>query len=144
MRDALAEAAARQDVIITTAQIPGRPAPKLITAAAVEAMKPGSVIVDLAGDSGGNCELTQSGETVDAGGVSIISPVNLPSEMATHASQLYSKNLESFLGLILDDDGGLVLDFEDEIVAAACLTHDGEIRMERARELAGLAPAEPS
>ena len=144
VRDALAEAAARQDVIITTAQIPGRPAPKLITAAAVEAMKPGSVIVDLAGDSGGNCELTQSGETVDAGGVSIISPVNLPSEMATHASQLYSKNLESFLGLILDDDGGLVLDFEDEIVAAACLTHDGEIRMERARELAGLAPAEPS
>ncbi len=137
VREALAEAAARHDVIITTAQIPGRPAPVLVTAAAVDGMRPGSVIVDLAGESGGNCELTRAGETVVSGGVSIISPLHLASEMAAHASQLYSKNLESFLGLILSEDAKLELDFEDEIVVAACLTHDGEIRNERARELVG-------
>lgn len=135
VRDALADAAARQDVIITTAQIPGRPAPVLITAAAVQGMRPGSVIIDLAGESGGNCELTKAGETVEAGGVSIISPLNLASAMAAHASQLYSRNLESFLGLILSEESSLNLDFDDEIVAAACLTHDGEIRNDRAREL---------
>ena len=137
VREALAEAAVRHDVIITTAQIPGRPAPVLVTAAAVDGMRPGSVIVDLAGESGGNCELTRAGETVVSGGVSIISPLHLASEMAAHASQLYSKNLESFLGLILSEDAKLELDFEDEIVVAACLTHDGEIRNERARELVG-------
>jgi NAD(P) transhydrogenase subunit alpha len=135
VRGALADAAARQDVIITTAQIPGRPAPVLITAAAVQGMRPGSVIIDLAGESGGNCELTKAGETVEAGGVSIISPLNLASAMAAHASQLYSRNLESFLGLILSEESSLSLDFDDEIVAAACLTHGGEIRNERAREL---------
>jgi NAD(P) transhydrogenase subunit alpha len=132
VRDALAEAAAKQDVIITTAQIPGRPAPLLITAEAVRNMQPGSVIVDLAGDSGGNCELTQAGQTVEKGGVKIISPVNLPSEMATHASQLYAKNVENLLGLLVSEEGALALDFEDEVVAGACITHEGQIRNERA------------
>jgi NAD(P) transhydrogenase subunit alpha len=136
VRDALAEAAAKQDVIITTAQIPGRPAPTLITAEAARGMQPGSVIVDLAGESGGNCELTRHGETVVEDGVKIISPANLPSELATHASQLYAKNVENLLGLLVTEEGELNLDFEDEVVAGACLTHDGEIRNERAKEVA--------
>jgi NAD(P) transhydrogenase subunit alpha len=136
VREAIAENAARQDVIITTAQIPGRRAPILITRNAVEAMSPGSVIVDLAGESGGNCELTRAGERVRHDGVTVIAPANLPSEMATHASQLYAKNVENLVGLLVDEEGNLKLDFEDEIVAGACITHDGEIRNERAREAA--------
>ncbi len=133
VREALAENAARQDVIITTAQIPGRPAPLLITKQAIENMAPGSVIVDLAGDSGGNAELTKAGETVVSdNGVKVISPVNLPSDMAAHASQLYAKNIENLLGLLLDDEGHLKLDFDDEVVAGACITHEGAIRNERA------------
>lgn len=135
VREALAENAAKQDVIITTAQIPGRPAPTLITAAGVHNMKPGSVIIDLAGESGGNCELTRAGETVEEDGVRIIAPANLASDMAAHASQLYAKNLENFIGLIVGDDGELKLNFEDEVVAGACLTHEGEIRNERARDV---------
>ena len=100
-------------------------------------MAAGSLIVDLAGDSGGNCELTQAGEVVVHDGVKIISPSNLASDMAAHASQLYSKNLENVLGLIIEE-GSLNLDFEDEIVAASCITHQGEIRHERAREVAGV------
>jgi proton-translocating NAD(P)+ transhydrogenase subunit alpha len=137
VRDALTENAARQDVIITTALIPGRPAPLLITADAVRGMSPGSVIVDLAGEAGGNCELTKAGETVVENGVEVIAPLNLASEMATHASQLYAKNVENLLGLLVDDEGNLALDFDDEIVAGACITHDGEIVNERAREAAG-------
>jgi H+-translocating NAD(P) transhydrogenase subunit alpha len=139
VRDALAEAAARQDVIITTALVPGRKAPVLITADAVRSMRPGSVIVDLAGESGGNCELTKAGETVVENGVKVIGPVNLASEMARDASQLYSKNVENLLGLLIGEDGSLNLDFDDEIVAGACITHEGEIRNERAREAAGAA-----
>jgi NAD(P) transhydrogenase subunit alpha len=139
VREALAEASAKQDVIITTAQIPGRPAPILITADAVRNMKPGSVIVDLAGDSGGNCELTQGGQTVVENGVKIISPLNLPSDMAAHASQLYAKNVENLLKLLVTEEGQLNLDFEDEVVAGACLTHEGEIKNERAREAAGVS-----
>jgi NAD(P) transhydrogenase subunit alpha len=135
VRDALAENAGKQDVIITTAQIPGRPAPTLITADGVHNMKPGSVIVDLAGDSGGNCELTRKGETVEEGGVKIIAPANLASDMAAHASQLYSKNLENFIGLIVGEEGELALDFDDEVVAGACLTHEGEIKNERAKSV---------
>ena len=138
VREALAEAAARQDVIITTAQVPGRRAPILITSDAVRNMQPGSVIVDLAGDSGGNCELTQAGQTVTEDGVKIIAPPNLPSDMAAHASQLYAKNVENLLKLLVNDEGQLNLDFDDEIVAGACLTHEGEIRNERAREAAGV------
>jgi NAD(P) transhydrogenase subunit alpha len=139
VREALTENAARQDVIITTALIPGRPAPLLITADAVRGMSPGSVIVDLAGEAGGNCELTEAGQTVLENGVKVIAPLNLPSEMATHASQLYAKNVENLLGLLVDEEGNLKLDFDDEIVAGACITHDGEIVNERAREAA--APA---
>jgi NAD(P) transhydrogenase subunit alpha len=133
VREALASNAAKQDVIITTAQIPGRPAPTLLTGQAVANMSPGSVIIDLAGESGGNCELTEFGETVVSdNGVKVISPVNLPSDMAAHASQLYAKNVENLLGLLIGEDGNLALDFEDEVVAGACLTHEGEIRNERA------------
>ena len=139
VRDALTENAKRQDVIVTTAAIPGRPAPLLITADAVRGMHPGSVIIDLAADSGGNCELTELGETVDVDGVKVIGPRNLPSQMATHASQLYSKNVENLLGLLIADDGSLNLDLEDEVVAGACITQGGEIRNERAKEVAAAA-----
>ena len=132
VREALAENATRQDVIITTAQIPGRKAPILITEQAISNMAPGSVIVDLAGETGGNTERTQAGETVDAGGVKIIAPPNLPSDMAAHASQLYAKNVENLLGLLVDEEGKVKLDFEDEIIAGACITHEGEIKNERA------------
>ncbi|HEX5954482.1 MAG TPA: Re/Si-specific NAD(P)(+) transhydrogenase subunit alpha [Solirubrobacterales bacterium] len=132
VREALAENAGKQDVIITTAQIPGRPAPILLTRQAVANMAPGSVIVDLAGDSGGNSEVTEAGETVVTdNGVKVISPVNLPSDMAAHASQLYAKNIENLLGLLVSDEGELSIDFDDEIVDAAATTHEGEIRGER-------------
>jgi len=139
VREALADAAARQDVIITTALVPGRPAPLLITADAVRGMQPGSVIIDLAGESGGNCEVSQAGETVVENGVKIIAPLNLPSEMATHASQLYAKNVENLLRLLVSEEGTLNVDFEDEVVAGACLTHEREIKNERAREAAGVS-----
>jgi NAD(P) transhydrogenase subunit alpha len=132
VRDALGENAAKQDVIVTTAAIPGRPAPLLITADAVRGMQPGSVIVDLAAETGGNCELTQPGETVVENGVKVIGPRNLASEMPRPASQLYAKNLENLLGLLVSEEGELNIDFEDDIVAAACITHGGEIRNERA------------
>jgi H+-translocating NAD(P) transhydrogenase subunit alpha len=137
LRGELAEAAKRQDVIITTAQIPGRPAPLLITADAVRSMAPGSVIVDLAAETGGNCELSEPGQTVVENGVKVIGPANLPSQMAADASALYAKNLQNLVELIVDEEGNLKLDFEDEIVAGACLTHEGEIKNERAREAAG-------
>jgi len=120
------------DAVITTAAVPGRPAPKLIPASAVEAMRPGSVIVDLAAETGGNCELTVAGQTVEEGEVRVIGPRNLPSEMPRPASQLYAKNLENLLGLLVSEEGQLAIDFEDDIVAAACITHGGEVRNERA------------
>ena len=134
VREALAENAGRQDVIITTAQIPGRRAPILITAEGVRNMAPGSVIVDLAGDSGGNCELTKADEVVVENGVKVLAPTNLASDMAAHASQLYAKNLENFIDLITTEDGGLHLDFDDEVVAGACLTRDGEVTHEPTAE----------
>ena len=136
VREALGDAARRQDVIITTALVPGRRAPLLITADAVRGMQTGSVIVDLAGDSGGNCELSEADQTVVENGVKIIAPLNLPSELAADASQLYAKNVESLLGLVIRE-GALSLDFDDEIIAGACITHQGEIRHEGAREAAG-------
>ena len=135
LRGEPATAAARQDVIITTAAIPGRDAPLLITADAVRGMKPGSVIVDMAAETGGNCELTAS-ETVEENGVKVIGPVNLPSEMAPDASALYAKNLANLLELIVEE-GKLNLNFEDEVVAGSCLTNEGEIVNERAKEAAG-------
>jgi proton-translocating NAD(P)+ transhydrogenase subunit alpha len=109
------------DAVITTAAIPGRPAPKLIPASAVKAMRPGSVIVDLAAETGGNCELTEPGEEVVRENVTIVGRLNLPSEMPYHASQLYARNVQALLNH-LAPEGELVLDFEDEITAGACVT----------------------
>jgi NAD(P) transhydrogenase subunit alpha len=109
------------DAVITTAAIPGRPAPKLVTAEAVRAMRPGSVIVDLAAETGGNCELTRPGEEIVESGVTIVGITNLPSTMPTHASQLLSRNMASLLGLLVED-GALSLDWDDQIVAGACVT----------------------
>jgi NAD(P) transhydrogenase subunit alpha len=132
VREALGVNAAKQDIIVTTAAIPGRPAPLLITAEAVRGMQPGSVIVDLAAETGGNCELTVAGETVVEGGVKVVGPRNLASEMPVPASQLYAKNLENLVKLLIDDEGTLKIDFEDDIVEAAVITYDGQIRNERA------------
>jgi NAD(P) transhydrogenase subunit alpha len=136
-RDALAAQVAKSDVVITTALVPGRPAPKLVTAGAANAMKPGSVIVDLAGEAGGNCELAKPGETYTTDrSVTIATPLNLPSSMAEHASQLYARNVQSLLDLMTGEDGSLELDFDDEIIAGACITRDGEIVHEAARKAA--------
>jgi NAD(P) transhydrogenase subunit alpha len=124
---ALTESIKRFDVVITTALVPGRPAPKLVTAEAVEGMKPGSVIVDLAGESGGNCELTEPGESVVRHGVRIVAPLNLPATMPEHASQLFARNVQALLELIADEEGNLSIDFDDEIVKGACIVRDGEI-----------------
>jgi proton-translocating NAD(P)+ transhydrogenase subunit alpha len=113
------------DVVVTTAAVPGRAAPKLIPASAVKRMRPGSVIVDLAAETGGNCELTQPGEVVEQGGVAVVGTTNLPSLMAFHASQLYSRNVEALLRH-LAPEGELVLDWEDEITAGACVTRPKE------------------
>jgi NAD(P) transhydrogenase subunit alpha len=119
-RDALSVQMGRSDAIVTTALVPGRPAPKLIPASAVEAMKPGSVIVDLAGEAGGNCELARPGETYTTdGGVILATPLNLPSEMAEHASALYARNVLALLELGFD--------FEDEVVAGACVVREGKV-----------------
>ena len=120
---ALEDAIAKFDVVITTALVPGRPAPRLVTAAAVEAMKPGSVVVDLAGETGGNCELTEPGQTVVKHDVTIASPLNLPATMPEHASELYSKNITALLDLLITD-GKLAPDFEDEVIAGSCVTRE--------------------
>jgi H+-translocating NAD(P) transhydrogenase subunit alpha len=138
VRDALTANAAKQDIVVTTAAIPGRPAPLLITAEAVRGMAPGSVIVDLAAETGGNCELTRPGETVVEGGVEVLGPRNLASEMPAPASQLYAKNLENLLGLMVSEEGELAIDFSDDILAAAVITEGGQVRNERA---AGKEPA---
>jgi NAD(P) transhydrogenase subunit alpha len=137
-REALQVQIARSDVVITTALVPGRPAPKLISAEAVYGMKPGSVIVDLAGEAGGNCELARPGETyVTDNGVTIATPLNVPSSMAEHASQLYGRNVLSLLELMTGEDGALELNFDDEVIAGACITRGGEIVNARAKEAAG-------
>lgn len=114
------------DAVITTANIPGAQAPVLITAGMVATMRPGSVIVDLAGESGGNCELSEYGKVVVHDGVIIVAPENLPSELPTHASQMYARNVTSFLQDIVED-GELKLDFDDEVVSGSCVTHEGEV-----------------
>jgi NAD(P) transhydrogenase subunit alpha len=118
----LEEAITSFDVVITTALVPGRTAPRLVTARAVEGMRPGSVVVDLAGETGGNCELTDPGRTVVAHDVTIASPLNLPATMPEHASELYARNVTALLELMLDDDGGLAPDWSDEILSASCVT----------------------
>ena len=136
-REALAAQIAKSDVVITTALVPGRPAPKLITEDAANAMKPGSVIVDLAGEAGGNCALTRPGETYTTErGVRIAAPLNVPSQMAEHASQLYAKNVQSLLELMTGEEGALALDFDDAIIAGACIARGGELVHEGARRAA--------
>jgi NAD(P) transhydrogenase subunit alpha len=122
---ALEERIPEFDAVVTTAAVPGRPAPKLIPAAAVGRMRPGSVIVDLAAETGGNCELTRPGETIEVGGVAILGPLNLASTMPTHASQLYARNVSALLGH-LAPAGELKLDWSDEITAGTCVTRKAE------------------
>ena len=126
------------DIVITTAQIPGRKAPVLITADMVKSMKPGSVIVDLAGESGGNCELTKGGENVVAHGVQILAPSNIPSTIPVHASQMYSKNVTTLLGEFVNmKDGTLNLDFANDVVGPSTVTHDGQVVNERVKQAMG-------
>jgi NAD(P) transhydrogenase subunit alpha len=123
-RDLITKTAAHSDVIVTTAQVPGRPAPKLIRRAAIEAMRSGSVLVDLAAPAGGNCELTRPGMTQVIGGVTLMAPMNLPAEVPVDASQLYARNILNFLGLIVKK-GQLEIDLADEVLAGACVSHQG-------------------
>ncbi|MCX7878962.1 MAG: Re/Si-specific NAD(P)(+) transhydrogenase subunit alpha, partial [Ignavibacteria bacterium] len=129
-KEKIKEHAVNADVIITTAQIPGRRAPVLITRETVEEMKPGSVIIDLAASTGGNCELTENNKTTTVKGVTIIGNSNLPSEMPVDSSRMYSRNLLNFLKLILRD-GNPEIDFSDELVRGTCITHNGEIINEK-------------
>jgi H+-translocating NAD(P) transhydrogenase subunit alpha len=139
-REALADVIAQMDIVISTAAVPGRRAPLLVIEDAVKRMPAGSVVVDLAAETGGNCEVTESGQTVVRHEVKIVGPENLAATMPDHASQLYAKNIQSLLGLMVDDEGGFKLDFEDEVIAGACITRDGEIVHEGAKAAAG-APA---
>ena len=125
---------AAADVVVSTAAVPGRTAPRIISAAAVARMKPGAVVVDIAAESGGNCELTRAGETVIHNGVKIVGPVNLASQLAAHASEMYARNLLNFLKPALDK-GELKIDWADEVFAQSALTHGGEIRHEPTRKL---------
>jgi NAD(P) transhydrogenase subunit alpha len=141
-QELLRERIKEMDIVLTTALVPGRKAPTLVDKAMVESLKPGSVIVDLAAEAGGNCELTEAGETVEHQQVSIIGPVNLPSRMPIHASQLLSRNMHNLIGHITEDraedknehDLHPNLDLEDEIIDATCIAHDGEVRQEATRE----------
>jgi len=130
---ALNQEIAKSDVVISTAAIPGRPAPRIISAAAVQAMKPGAVIVDLAAETGGNCELTVAGETVVEHNVKIVGPVNLPASLGRHASEMYARNLFNFIKPAIEE-GELKIDWEDEVFANAVLTRDGETKHEATRE----------
>lgn len=125
----------RADVLVTTALIPGRAAPTLITEEAVRAMKPGSVIVDMAAPNGGNCVLTEPGETVVQHGVTIMGPLNLPAEIPVHASEMYGRTVAALFTAFADPEEGLRVDFDDEIFEAACVTHGGEVVNERVRSL---------
>jgi NAD(P) transhydrogenase subunit alpha len=123
------------DAVISTAAIPGRRAPRIISRAAVERMKAGAVIVDMAAESGGNCELTVAGQTIVHHGVKIVGPVNLPAQLAFHASEMYARNLYNFLKPALGKDGALAIDWQDEVFAQSCLTHAGAIKHEPTRKL---------
>ncbi|MEO0405929.1 MAG: Re/Si-specific NAD(P)(+) transhydrogenase subunit alpha [Cyanobacteria bacterium P01_A01_bin.135] len=128
--DLVADHVSQADVVITTAQVPGRKAPLLVTEEMVSRMKPGSVIVDLAAGQGGNCACSEAGKDVVAHGVTVIGPTNLPASMPVHASQTYAKNLQSLLKLLVSD-GQIALNFEDDIISGACAAHGGEIRNAR-------------
>jgi NAD(P) transhydrogenase subunit alpha len=129
---------AEQNVVITTAAVPGKKAPILITREMVGRMAPGSLIVDIAAERGGNCELTRPGEVVEEGGVTILGPLNLPSTIPYHASQMYAKNIATFLKFLIKD-GQLALNRDDEIVSETLVTHAGDVVHPRVREAMGLA-----
>ncbi len=134
-QEVLAKHVALADVIVSTAAIPGRPSPKIITEAMVKDMKVGAVIVDLASEGGGNCELTRPGETADyQGRVTIHGPLNVPSELPVHASEMYAKNLFNLVSPFITEDAGLALDFDDDVIAGCVLTHGGEIKAEQYRQ----------
>ena len=139
-RELMDQVVAESDVVIATAAVPGKQAPVLITGAMVEKMAPGSVIVDLAAESGGNCELTRAGKTVQAHGATILGPVNLPSTVPYHASQMYAKNVTAFVENLVDG-GQVKLDLDDPIVSDTLLTREGEVVNPRVRELLGLPKA---
>ncbi len=128
-QQALADHLKAFDVVVSTAAVPGRPAPKILTKAMVEGMKPGALIVDLAAESGGNCELTRPGERVEHGGVVILGPLNLPAGAPLHASEMYARNVYNFVELLVHE-GELKPDFDDELIAKSCLTHAGEVRFQ--------------
>ena len=138
-QQALTDAIKGFDVVITTALVPGHRAPTLVTAEAVEGMRSGSVIVDLAGESGGNCELTSPGETIVVHDVTIVSPLNLPAQMPEHASALYARNVQAFLELMVSTEGELALDWDDEIIVGSCVARDGAVVGAAARDLGASA-----
>ncbi|MDP9202515.1 MAG: Re/Si-specific NAD(P)(+) transhydrogenase subunit alpha [Gemmatimonadota bacterium] len=142
-KEVLHKRALQADVIITTALVPGKPAPMLIDAETVAAMRPGSVIVDLAGEQGGNCELSVPGETVVRHDVTIIAPLHISSDLAFHASQMYAKNVAALVTL-LAPRGELNLNFDDDIISAVCVTSDGDIRHAPTRQRLGLSKRQPS
>jgi len=124
---------AAADAVVTTASVPGRPAPRIISRAAVERMRPGSVVVDIAAEQGGNCELTRAGEVVEHSGVKIVGAVNLPASLGYNASEMYARNLLNFLKPAVNK-GELVIDWNDEVFAQSCLTHEGQIKHEATRK----------
>jgi H+-translocating NAD(P) transhydrogenase subunit alpha len=135
-RELIAEHARATDVLITTAQVPGRRAPLLITEQAVDGMKRGSVIIDLAGSTGGNCALSKADEVVERNGVTVMAPTNLPASVPVHASQLYSRNITSFLSLLIKD-GQLQIDMNDDVIGPSCVTHQGQVVNQRVATLSG-------
>ncbi len=136
----MSETVIESDIVITTAAIPGRKAPELIPADVVDKMAPGSVIIDLAAETGGNCALTQLGQTVNHNGVKVIGPKNLPATMPLHASQLYAKNVSNLLELMIGEGGAKNVDFSDEILDGACLTHGGKLK----KDVESFAPPAPA
>jgi len=139
--DLMAKVIAESDIIITTAAIPGKPAPKLIPATAVAKMQPGSVIVDLAAERGGNCELTEPGKTIVTHGVTIIGHTNIPATVPLHSSQMYANNLVKLLGIMVDKEGKLTINLKDDVVAGSLVTHAGEVVHDRVRDILGLPKA---
>ncbi len=135
-QEILAKHVAAADVIVSTAAIPGRPSPRIISTAMVDGMKGGSVIIDLAAEGGGNCELTQAGEEVKHKGITIVGPINVPSTVGNHASELYAKNLLNFLELLIQE-GEIRIDLEDEIIDGSLVTHDGQVHNAAIKEQSG-------
>ncbi len=136
-REMMTQVVAESDAVITTAALPGKKAPVLITKEMVEGMRPGAVVLDMAAETGGNCELTNLGETVEANGVKVIGPINLPGSVPYHASQMYSKNVSEFAQNLIED-GQLCINLEDPIISDSLLTHEGKIVNARVREMLGL------